>query len=204
MTEAFGEMTLSFPSYGYPKLSNADKDDPETVKCQHPVPMRAVRFRETLMEDFVDLLKDSDFAVQVKSLLSVARILQNTSCSNEPQKTKPIHAAELLIPTEVFDSEVMTNFLALLENVVDDQDGTAYLASHFGEIVYYFHKMQPDRIVTESETILGFFEKCCYHKVDQIREHTAYYFVCIFKIFVKQQFDFAGCLLHLSRPQEEL
>lgn len=31
----------------------------------------------------------------------------------------------------------------------------------------------------------------------------AYFFVCIFKIFVKQQFDFNGCLLHLSRPQEE-
>ena len=32
------------------------------------------------MEDFVDLLKDSDFAVQVKAFLSVARIYQKTCC----------------------------------------------------------------------------------------------------------------------------
>lgn len=165
MAEAFGEMTLSFPSYGYPKLSDAEKDDPEIVKRQHPIPMRAENFRESLMEDYVDLLKDSDFAVQVKALLSVARIYQNT-ISSDSDKSQPVHAAEQLIPNDIFESEVIMNFLALMENVVDDQDGAAYLASHFGEIVFYFHEMQPDMIIAESDNILAFFEKCCYHKVD--------------------------------------
>ena len=77
-----------------------------------------------------------------------------------------MHAAEQLIPPEVFESEVISNFLTLLDNVLDDQDGAAFLAQHFGEIVYYFHEMQPDMIIAESECILKFFEKCCYHKVD--------------------------------------
>ena len=40
MAESFGEMSLKFPEYFYPKLRDDLKSDIEYVKSLHPVPVR--------------------------------------------------------------------------------------------------------------------------------------------------------------------
>ena len=114
-------------------------------------------FQEFYYDEFVDLLHDSDNLVKIKSLEAAAKLTKKNI------EVDPTAEGSYLLE-EQLRTEVLPEFLRLMENLGEDEESTLLLSSKFGPIIYMISLRFPDIINEIQVQICKFFQQCCIHK----------------------------------------
>lgn len=99
------------------------------------------QFQNFYLDDFIDLINDSDNFVCLKALHSIAKLLKDSD----------------FIQKELFLQNIKPQLTKMIQTVIEDEENLIYFSQIFGEIIYSFNEKFAEELNDIANEVCGFF-----------------------------------------------
>lgn len=110
-------------------------------------------FQRIYLDEFMELVSDSDNQVRIKAFEAVARLVHQEEIDRE-----------CILPETKVADDIFPQFLKLLEMVLEDEDGMQQMSQIFGLFVHSLHRKFEQLVMKNTLGLCKFYEHCARSK----------------------------------------